>query len=115
MHAPHLDGMLKALAPVLKNQNKARMILDRYWTNRIAIVWTVEQVHRAANELRTALTNACQKHSWKASERHNAQYGLNWECLINAIEDSGKGRNLTKVELKRFIEYDVITTQTASK
>jgi hypothetical protein len=51
-------GMLKALRSVLKDKHKAEQILRRYWRNKIQIIWTVEDVHRAANECEVALSNS---------------------------------------------------------
>ena len=57
MQQLHIDEMVRRLKPVLKDETKAKAILNRYWRSRIALVWSVEDVHRAANERVVALTN----------------------------------------------------------
>jgi hypothetical protein len=106
----HLGGMLKALLPVLKSQRKAEIILERYWRNRIALVWEIQDVHRAANEKSTALTNKEAREILQDfHEHHNAQYGLQWEDLYESIKSHGFGRKLTKAELDRFINTMKVT------
>ena len=57
MHQHHLDDMVQRLKPVLKDQAKAEVILKRYWRLRMALVWEVADVHRAANERDRAMTD----------------------------------------------------------
>ena len=112
MHQHHIDDMVGRLKPVLKDPVKAQAILKRYWRTRMALVWEVEDVHRAANEREVALTNqeaiGVLK---KLHDQHNAQYGIRWEDLTAQIEDRVLGRKLTKTEINRFIERDSITVQ----
>jgi hypothetical protein len=103
----HIDNMVRALKPVLKDPIKARAILERYWRTRIALVWTVDDVYRAANERSVAVTRT------EAIEvladlhcQHNMQCGIKWEDLITRIEDHGLGRKLTRAELHRFVHQD---------
>ena len=41
----------------------------------------------------------------------NPQYGIRWEDLSGYIEEKALGRKLTKSELKRFVEKDIVTIQ----
>jgi hypothetical protein len=50
MHQHHIDDMVRKLRPVLKDADKAKTILKRYWSDKMALVWEVEDVFRAANE-----------------------------------------------------------------
>jgi hypothetical protein len=110
MHEQHIAGMLKALNPVLKNKSKAKSALEKYWRNRMAIVWEIKDVHTAANERERALTNEEAREILRELHKnHNAQYGIKWEDLIALIEQSVCGRKLNKSELKRFIEQNIIT------
>ena len=112
MHEHHLDDMVQRLKPVLKDSLKARVILNRYWRTRMALVWEVEDVHRAANEREVALTNPEAITVLQTLlAQHNAQYGIKWEDLTTHIEDRVLGRKLTKAELKRFVEQDIITVR----
>ena len=112
MDEHHLDDMVRRLKPVLKDQAKSKVILKRYWRTRMALVWMMEDVHRAANEREVALTNSEAIDVLQTLlNQHNAQYGIKWEDLTTHIEDNGLGRKLTKAEIKRFVERDIITVQ----
>ena len=112
MHDHHLDDMVRRLKPVLKDPLKARAILQRYWRTRMALVWEVADVHRAANERGVALS---EKESVTVlvtlHHQHNPQLGIRWSDLTAHIEDRVLGRKLSKAELKRFVERDIITVQ----
>ena len=76
----------------------------------MALVWEVEDVHRAANEREVALTD---KEAVTVLQtllnQHNAQLGIRWEDLTTHIEDHLLGRKLTKAEVRRFVDLDIIT------
>lgn len=87
-------------------------MLYEYWRHRMAIVWEIGHVFRAANERRIALTTQeAETILSSLITKHDRQYGLHWQMLIEAIQDSGLGRQLTKAELSQFIEHDIITVQ----
>ena len=112
MHEHHLDDMVRKLKPVLKDPAKARVILQRHWRTRMALIWEMEDVHRAANEREAALTNREAVDVLQTLlNQHNRQYGIKWEDLTAHIEDRVLGRKLTKAELRRFVERDIITVQ----
>jgi len=112
MHSHHIAHMVRRLRPVLKDKRKAELILERYWSDKIALVWEIEDVFRAANECGVALTKreAIQVLQ-ELHHSHNAQYGIKWEDLTSCIEDKVLGRQLTKRELKRFEAKDLLTVQ----
>jgi hypothetical protein len=110
MDEHQITGMLKALSPVLKNKTKAKAILELYWRNQMAIVWSIKDVQTAANEREIALTNKeAREILQELLKNHNAQYGIKWEDLTTLIEQSACGRKLTKSELKRFVDQNIIT------
>lgn len=112
MHSHHIEQMVHALKSVLKNRSKAQGILERYWQNRVAIVWEIADVYRAANERELAITNAEAREVLQdLLKHHNAQYGIKWEDITTMLEQSVMGRKLTKREVKRFVEKDIITIQ----
>ena len=53
-----ITELLEILGPLLKSRRKAKLLLDAYWADRIALIWTTQQVHRAANEKRLVLIEA---------------------------------------------------------
>jgi hypothetical protein len=110
MHDHHIEGMVRRLKPVLKDESKAKAILERYWKTRMALVWEVHDVHRAANELGLAITKAEAIQVLQTLlNQHNAQYGLKWEDITTHIQDNVMGRKLTKRELDQFVKKDIIT------
>jgi len=112
MHETIINDMVARLKPVLKDVSKATTILNRYWRTRIALVWMLADVHRAANEREVALTNReAINVLQQLFHQHNPQYGIKWEDLTTHIEDQALGRKLTRAELKHFVERDIITIQ----
>jgi hypothetical protein len=110
MDTQHIDGMVRRLGPVLKDKSKAERILKKYWRDKMALVWSVQDVYRAANEREVAMTNEeAMKILQTLLNQHNKQYGIKWEDLVYHIEDQVLGRKLTKQEFKRFINRDNIT------
>ena len=116
MHPTHISGILQVLQPALKSKRKAEQLLKSYWLDRMALVWELHQVHRAANEQQTVLTdNEARKILYDLHAQHNPQYGIKWEDLTAMILDSGLGRDITGKELQRFIHHDTIAIQKPTK
>jgi hypothetical protein len=40
---------------------------------------------------------------------HNKQYGLRWEDVTAYIDEYALGRKMTKAEVKRFVEKNILT------
>ena len=112
MKPEEIKGMVEALGPVLRNKTKAQTLLQKYWQNKQVIVWTVDQIHRAANERGRVLTNNDARELLHQFIRlHNPQYGIQWRDLLEMIDQSALGRKISKVELKAFIEKDRLCIQ----
>lgn len=110
MHQYIIEAMVKALRPVLKNPAKAKQILERFWTDKMALVWDVQFVHTAANEREVALTRQeAIKVLRELHHYHNRQYGIKWDDVTCYIEENSLGRKLTPAELKRFVEKNLVT------
>ena len=104
-----ITELLEKLRPVLRNVAKAEHLLTGYWADKIALVWTTKEVHRAANEAKTVLTEEQARTILRSlHQHHNPQYGLRWSDLPEAVEQSGLGRDIRKRELHRFIHRDVL-------
>jgi hypothetical protein len=110
MHVYIIQAMVSALKPALKNPVRAKQILERFWTDKVALVWDTQDVHTAANEREVALTR---KEAIKVLQElhhyHNKQTGLQWRDVTCYIEENCLGRKLTKTELKRFVEKNLLT------
>ena len=104
-----IEAIVKALNPVLKNPAKAKRILARFWTDKLAPVWDIQDVHTAANEREVALTNQeAIKVLQELHHYHNKQTGLQWKDVTCYIEEYALGRKLTHAELKRFVEKNLL-------
>ena len=110
MHHYIIKAMVKALKPVLKNPAKAQQILEKFWADKMALVWDVQDVHTAANEKGVALTNAeAIKVLQELHHYHDKQCGIQWRDVACCIEEYALGRKLTKRELKRFGQTNLLT------
>jgi len=110
MHDYIIQSMVKALKPVLKNPAKAQQTLEKFWSDKMALVWDVQDVHTAANEREVALTNQeAIKILQELHHYHNKQCGIKWEDVTCYIEEYALGRKLTKSELKRFVDKNLLT------
>jgi len=110
MHEFIIEAMVTALKPVLKNPERALQVLEKFWANKMALVWDTGDVHTAANEREVALTDReAIKVLQELHHHHNKQYGIRWEDITAYIEEYCLGRKLTKAELKRFVEKNVLT------
>ena len=110
MHDYIIEAMVKALKPTLKNPAKGKQILERFWGDKMALVWDLQDVHTAANEREVALTNQeAIKVLRELHHFHNKQYRIKWEDVTSYIEEYALGRKLTKRELKRFGEQNLLT------
>jgi len=112
MQDHYLDDMLGRLKPLLKNFDRAKAILKRYWTSKMALVWDVKDVHRAANERMRVLTpKQAVQVLQTLHQQHNPQYGLKWVDLWDHLDLYQPGRKMSKAELKRFVAKDILAVQ----
>ena len=112
MKPKHLQGQLKALKPVLRDQLKAKEKLEKYWSDKIALVWTINDINKAANERGLALTKKEAKALLDDLAKHyNPQYGIKWIDLWDLIESSGCGRKMTKQEVRAFVDNAFIAVR----
>ena|SRR5579859_1654227 len=110
MQEHYIKDMVRKLSFILKDKFGAERILKKCWRDKIAIVWSTRQVHRAANELELALREGeAIQVLHTLLDRHDPQLGLRWEDITGHIEAHVLGRKLTKHEIKRFVEKDIIT------
>jgi len=101
--------IIETLRPALRSITRAERLLNEFMADRIALVWTTEHVHRAANENRTVLTEQqARQLLHNLNDNYNAQYGLRWSDLTETIQQSGLGRDIKRSELHRFIHRDVL-------
>jgi hypothetical protein len=110
MHDHIITTMVRKLKPALKDPVLAEQIIKKFWANKIALVWNTEDVHTAANEREVALTNKeAIRVLRELHHHHNKQDGLRWKDFTCYIEEYALGRKLTRSELKRFVERNILT------
>ena len=111
-----ITELLAQLRPALKSTAKAEHLLNDYWADKIALLWSTKDVHRAANESKTVLTEQQARTVLRSlHDNYHAQYGLEWRDVIEAIQQSGLGRDIRKKELHRFIHRDVLAVDPPTK
>ena len=105
MKPEEIAGMLNALPPVQCDRTKAEQILQRYWSEKIAFVWTRSDIHKAANEQGFVLTRSeAMKILDHLRIHYNPQLGIKWIDLWDLIHNSGLGRRMKKHEERAFVE-----------
>jgi hypothetical protein len=111
-----ITELLEKLRPALKSVSKAEQLLTDYWADRIALLWTTKDVHRAANEAKTVLTEQQARTILRdLLASYQPQYGIEWRDVSEAVEQSGLGRDIAKRELHRFIHRDVLAVDPPTK
>ena len=94
-----IEELLLQLKPAIKSQRQVRPLLEQFWSDKIALLWTSEHVHRAANEQKTVLTEAqARKILHDLHAHYDRQYGLAWENLAEKIQDSKKTGTFSAAE-----------------
>jgi hypothetical protein len=112
MNSHIIEEMLDALSPALTSRKRAHTMLREFWSDKMALVWTTQDIHRAANERETVLTEEEARTALADLHRHHdKQLGIRWQDIVEWIEQSGLGRDITKRELSRFIHHDIRTIQ----
>ena len=107
-----IKQMVRVLRPALKDPDRAEQILTRFWQEKIAIVWNLQDVHTAANERQLALTGEeAVKVLHELHHHHNKQLGLRWGDVTCYIEEHALGRKMTQAEIQRFVKNNILTIQ----
>ena len=102
--------LLRVLRPVITDKLKTEKILNRYWRSRMVLLWTVKDVHTAANERDRALTNAEAVQVLQVLfKHHDRQEGLKWSDFTSYIEEYALGRKMTRAEIRRFVKLNRLT------
>jgi hypothetical protein len=84
-----LEEMAEAIARELHVDNNAVLsILSRYWQDRIAHVWDVDDILACARRAGKPITRADAAGLLSdIFEDHDSDLGINWGCLDSALED----------------------------
>ena len=95
MYDHHIKNMAVSLveAGLAIDQEQVEVVLSRYWADKVAVVWTTEDVHSVQNDFdedeQTSSLSEEQAQSvlQKAFEKHDASEGITWESLRFWSED----------------------------
>ena len=89
MYDHHIKCMAASLveAGLATNGEQVELVLSRYWADKVAVVWTTEDVHSVQDNFdedeQTFSLSEEQAQSilQKAFEKHDAEQGITWEDL----------------------------------
>ena len=74
-------------AGLATDQKQVELVLSRYWIDKVAVVWTNDDVHAVQddfdedNETSSLSDEQAQAVLQKAFEKHDASEGITWEDL----------------------------------
>jgi len=91
----HTQEMVRSLveAGLVQNSQAAESVLSQYWTDKVAVVWTTEDVHAVQDnfdedtETSSLSEEQAQSILQKAFDKHDANVGITWESLRHYSEE----------------------------
>lgn len=91
MYYHEIENQINALkdAGLLKEKDKAKAmtVLKEAWKNKIAVVWTTEDVLHRAKEIGKDITEEkAAEILYLALDKHDAEMGIAWETFDYYIE-----------------------------
>ena len=107
---------IKQTAPDLADRGNffgviARETLEEYWKDKIAHVWNISNVHRAANMVGRVLSNKEARNVMDAVMHDlSDEYGITLDTISNEIDYNEHGRWITEDENKDFESCDATIT-----
>ncbi len=89
MDLHHIQDMALDLveARLATDQKQVELVLQKYWEDKVAVVWTTEDVHAVQddfdeNEQTSSITEEqAESILQKAFDKHDASVGITWESL----------------------------------
>jgi hypothetical protein len=89
MYDHYLGEMADLLASELHISNHdALIVLSRYWEDKIAPVWGVEEVYECAHRAEKPITrDLAIEVLERAFDKHDAEYGISWITLDVTLEE----------------------------
>lgn len=94
----HIQEMASSLveAGLATDGQQVELVLAQYWADKVAIVWTTDDVHAAQddfdedNETSSLSEEQAQTILQKAFDKHDANEGITWESLRYYSEELTK-------------------------
>jgi hypothetical protein len=89
MYEHHIREMATSLveAGLATDQKQVELVLSRYWEDKVAVVWTNDDVHSVQDDFdedeQTSSLSEEQAQSilQRAFDKHDANVGITWESL----------------------------------
>jgi hypothetical protein len=90
MYEHNISGMATKISDGLdldkEQEERVREILNAYWSDRIAIPWSLDDVYQAAERMEVPLdSNQAQEVLAKLVKKHDASVGINWDVIESTI------------------------------
>ena len=85
----HIQDMARGLleAELATDQKQVELVLQKYWEDKVAVVWTSVDVHAVQddfdedNETSSLRNEQAQSVLQRAFDKHDANEGITWESL----------------------------------
>ncbi len=89
MDLHHIQDMATSLveAGLTTDQKQVELILSQYWTDKVAVVWTSEDVHSVQDDFDEDVCSSsiteeqAESILQRAFDKHDASVGITWESL----------------------------------
>ena len=89
MDLHHIQDMARGLveAGLATDQKQVELVLQKYWEDKVAVVWTSVDVHAVQddfdedNETSSLSNEQAQSVLQRAFDKHDANEGITWESL----------------------------------
>ena len=89
MDLHHIQDMARGLveAGLATDQKQVELVLQKYWEDKVAVVWTTDDVHAAQDDFdEENLTSSLSEEQaesilQRAFDKHDANVGITWENL----------------------------------
>jgi len=89
MDLHHIQDMALGLveAGLATDQKQVELVLSQYWTDKVAVVWTIEDVHSVQDDFDEDVCSSsiteeqAESILQKAFDKHDASVGITWESL----------------------------------
>lgn len=96
MHSKYIREMVQALVSagvVVSDEAVTQQVLEQYWSDQIAMVYTIADVRQALGEDDSSWCSIADECAIavlkKAHEEGSTKYGVNWSALYRAAEELG--------------------------
>ena len=83
-----IEDTIVKMRPVLMDEKRARTLLEELWQDRVAAIWTIEDVFKLTREYGFACDVELAKEILdRMLECHDSNLGFNLDVLIHHIEE----------------------------